>query len=102
MANWQGGRGQPSGGPRPQRTGLQAFLYWGVVVGIWGLIALVAIFAVFATNLPDTSKIFDVTRQPSISYLDRSGGLIAVRGSQLTPPVNLDELPPYVPAAFIS
>ena len=102
MANWQGGRGQPSGGPRPQRTGLQAALYWGVVVGIWGLIALVAIFAAFATNLPDTSKIFDVTRQPSISYLDRSGGLIAVRGSQLTPPVNLDELPKYVPAAFIS
>jgi penicillin-binding protein 1A len=72
------------------------------VLAVWGLIAVVAFVAVFATNLPDTSKIFDVTRQPSISYLDRSGGLIAVRGSQLTPPVNLDELPPYVPAAFIS
>jgi penicillin-binding protein 1A len=72
------------------------------VLGVWALIAVVAFVAVFATNLPDTSKIFDVKRQPSISYLDRSGGLIAVRGSQLTPPVNLDELPPYVPAAFVS
>jgi len=104
MAN---GRGRGPGGanagaPGPRRTGWQAFFYWSAVLGVWGLIAAIAFLAVFATNLPDTSKIFDVTRQPSISYLDRSGGLIAVRGSQLTPPVNLDELPPYVPAAFVS
>jgi len=96
MANGQGR------GPGPRRSGWQAFFYWGTVLGVWGLIAVIAFLAVFATNLPDTSKIFDVTRQPSISYLDRSGGLIAVRGSQLTPPVNLDELPAYVPAAFVS
>ena len=94
MANGQG-RG-------PRRSGWGAVFYWGAVLSVWGLIAVIAFLAVFATNLPDTSKIFDVTRQPSISYLDRSGGLIAVRGSQLTPPVNLDELPPYVPAAFVS
>jgi penicillin-binding protein 1A len=104
MANGQGRGPSRSGGrgPAPRRSGWGAFFYWGAVLGVWGLIALVAFIAVFATNLPDTSKIFDVTRQPSISYLDRSGGLIAVRGSQLTPPVNLDELPPYVPAAFVS
>jgi len=105
MANGRGrapgGAGSgASGGPR--RTGWPAFFYWSAVLGVWSLIAVIAFLAVFATNLPDTSKIFDVTRQPSISYLDRSGGLIAVRGSQLTPPVNLDELPPYVPAAFVS
>ena len=93
-----GGRGAPTAGRAP----LQALLYWSAVVGVWGLIALVAFFAVFATDLPDTSKMFDVKRQASISYLDRSGGLIAVRGSQFAPPVNLDELPPYVPAAFVA
>jgi len=116
MANGQGGGssrsgGQSAGGPRgsgsggggrTQRTPLQAAIYWGLVVGVWGLIAIVAFFAVFATNLPDTSKMFDVTRQPSITYLDRSGGSIGVRGSQFSPPVNLDELPPYVPAAFVA
>jgi penicillin-binding protein 1A len=40
--------------------------------------------------------------QPSITYLDRSGALIAVRGSQYAPPVDLDELPDYVPKAFIA
>jgi penicillin-binding protein 1A len=84
------------------RTPLQAFLYWGAVAGVWGLIFLVAFFAVFATDLPDVSKLNSVTRQPSISYLDRSGALIAVRGSQYAPPVDLDKLPDYVPKAFIA
>jgi penicillin-binding protein 1A len=107
MANGQGrapgqASGGSGGGARPRRSLLQALIYWTLVVGVWALIALIAVFAVFATDLPDTSKIFDVTRQPSISYLDRSGGQIAVRGSQFSPPVNLDELPPYVPAAFVA
>ena len=88
--------------PRQRRNLLQATFYWGAVAGVWGLIILAALFAVFATDLPDTSKIFDATRQPSISYLDRSGALLAVRGSQLAPPVDLDALPKYVPEAFIA
>jgi len=89
-------------GSRPRRSPFQATIYWSAVLGVWGLIFLVAFLAMFATDLPDTSKIFDVKRQPSISYLDRSGGLVAVRGTQYAPPVNLNELPAYVPAAFIA
>ena len=85
-----------------RRTPLQAFLYWGAVLGVWALIAVGGFLAVFATNLPDTSKMFDVQRQPSISYLDRSGVLVSVRGSQFSPPVDLDQLPSYVPAAFVA
>src|SRR5580700_1607882 len=90
------------GAPRPRRTPMQAVVYWSLVLGVWGLIFLVAFLAVFATGLPDTSTLNNVQRQPSISYLDRSGALVAVRGSQESPPVNLDQLPPYVPAAFIA
>jgi len=88
--------------PKPKRTLFQSLVYWGMVVGVWALIFIVAFFAVFATDLPDTSKLYDVKRQPSISYLDRSGALVAVRGSQYAPPVDLAKLPPYVPAAFIA
>ena len=91
-----------AGPPRPGRSPLQAMLYWILVLGVWGLIFVVAFFAVFSVDLPDTSKLYDVKRQPSISYLDRSGGLIAVRGSQFAPPVDLDKLPPYVPKAFVA
>src|SRR5580704_13607507 len=90
------------GAPRPQRTRTQAALYWSMVVGVWGLIFLVAFLAVFATDLPDTSTLYNVQRQPSISYLDRSGVLVAVRGSEESPPVDIDKLPKYVPAAFVS
>jgi penicillin-binding protein 1A len=88
--------------PRPKRSPLQALIYWVLVLGVWGLIFLVAFFAVFAVDLPDTSKLYDVKRQPSVSYLDRSGALLAVRGSQYAPPIDLDRLPPYVPKAFIA
>jgi penicillin-binding protein 1A len=59
MANAQspgpGGRGPRA--PRPGRSPLQAFLYWTMVLGVWGLIFVVAFFAVFAVDLPHTSKL---------------------------------------------
>src|SRR6201995_5403171 len=111
-----GGGGTPPGGapppgaptpappraPKARRTPLQAFLYWSAVAAVWLVIFTAAFLAVFAYGLPDTSKLYQVQRQPSISYLDRSGGLVAVRGSQFAPPVNIDQLPPYVPAAFVA
>ncbi|WP_337185575.1 penicillin-binding protein 1A [Phenylobacterium sp.] len=89
-------------GDRPRRSFLQRLAYWTLVLGVWGVIFLVAFFAVFAVDLPDTSKLFEVKRQPSVSYLDRSGALIAVRGSQYAPPVDLDKLPEHVPEAFVA
>lgn len=93
---------QPTGRGRPPRSFLQSLIYWILVLGVWGMIFLVAFFAVFAVDLPDTSSLYDVKRKPSVSYLDRSGGLLAVRGSQAAAPVDLDRLPPYVPKAFIA
>jgi penicillin-binding protein 1A len=104
MANAQspGSGGREPREPRGRRSPLRAALYWAMVLGVWALIFVVAFFAVFSVDLPDTSKLYDVKRQPSVSYLDRSGALIAVRGSQYAPPVDLDKLPPYVPKAFIA
>ena len=92
----------PSGRARAPRSPLQALVYWLAVLGVWGLSFLGGFFAIFAIDLPDTSQLNRVTRQPSISYLDRSGGLVGVRGSQFAPPVDLDSLPKYVPAAFVA
>jgi penicillin-binding protein 1A len=95
----------PSGDPhrdRRRRGPLQALVYWGVVAGVWALIFVVGFFAVFSTDLPDTSQLDKIKRAPSITYVDRSGAVIGVRGSLNTPPVDLDSLPPYVPAAFVA
>ena len=102
---WRGPRpfGPRGGGSsRPPRTLLQSIVYWTAVGGIWLAIALVAVIAVFSRGLPDTSKLYDIKRQPSITYLDRSGAVLAIRGSQYAPPVDVDSLPPYVPAAFVA
>ena len=105
----QGGRGggpgflRPRGaGAGPPRTLLQSILYWTAVSAIWAVILAVAFVAVLAHGLPDTSKLYQIKRQPSITYLDRSGALLAVRGSQYAPPVDLESLPPYVPAAVVA
>jgi penicillin-binding protein 1A len=92
----------PSGPPRRRRTPLGALTYWTLVIGVWAAIFIVAFLAVFATDLPDTSTLNQVQHQPSISYLDRSGALVAVRGSEQSTAVNVDALPPYVPAAFVA
>jgi len=97
------GRGGGGGGqPKAARTPVQRLIYWGSVLAVWGAIFLVVFFAVFARDLPDTSTLYNVDRQPSITYLDRNGALIAVRGTQQAPPADLDALPDYVPAAFIA
>lgn len=94
------------GGDRGSSGGRRATLgrlgYWAAVVGVWGLIFLVVFFAVFARGLPDTSSLEAIERVPSLTYLDRNGALIAGRGSQHAPPVDVDSLPDYVPAAFIA
>ena len=99
-----GGRSGGAGGPapRPARTRMQQIVYWGSVLAVWGLIFAVVFLAVFARGLPDTSSLYNVERQPSITYLDRNGALIATRGTQMAPPADLDALPDYVPAAFIA
>tara|TARA_R110000868_G_scaffold122552_2_gene324833 strand:+ start:18789 stop:20894 length:2106 start_codon:yes stop_codon:yes gene_type:complete len=92
----------PGKGGGAARTPLQRLLYWGMVLAIWGAIFLLVFFAVFARDLPDTSTLYEIDRQPSITYLDRNGALIAVRGTQQAPPADLEALPDYVPAAFIA
>ncbi|ESQ80801.1 transglycosylase domain-containing protein [Asticcacaulis sp. YBE204] len=85
-----------------KRPPVKALIYWTTVICVWALIFVVGFIAVFAIDLPDTSSLYKTDRTPSITYLDRSGALIAVRGSQFAPPVKIDDLPDYVPAAFIA
>ena len=53
-------------------------------------------------SAPDLPRLPPVTREAQITYVDRAGAVIGVRGGQFAPPVNLDRLPAYVPAAFVS
>jgi penicillin-binding protein 1A len=64
---------------------------------------LSAVLALSLTSaLPEMPKLPAITRAPQITYLDRSGAVIGVRGGQAPPAVDLAKLPPYVPAAFVA
>lgn len=91
-----------SGGGGKKRPPVQAIAYWAAVVSVWLVIFGIVFIAVCSIDLPSTSSLDQVERRPSVTYLDRSGALLAVRGSQVAPPVEIDELPAYVPAAFIA
>jgi penicillin-binding protein 1A len=88
--------------PRKKKNPFQAIAYWGLIVSIWAVIFGVVFIIVYSFDLPDTSSLDKPERLPSVTYLDRSGALLAVRGSQTTQAIKIEDLPSYVPAAFIA
>jgi penicillin-binding protein 1A len=50
----------------------------------------------------DIPQLPEIKRTPQITYVDRAGVVLGVRGGQAAPPVDMARLPPYVPAAFVS
>ena len=65
---------------------------------------IAAALAALSLNLPapELPDLPPIRRDPQITYLDRSGAVLGVRGGRYAPPVNLARLPPYVPAAFVA
>ena len=63
-----------------------------------GLIAAVSILG----QGPELPSLPPIRRDPQVTYVDRHGAVIGVRGGRYAPPVNVDRLPAYVPAAFVA
>jgi penicillin-binding protein 1A len=53
-------------------------------------------------STPELPRLPPIRRDPQVTYLDRSGAVIGVRGGRFAPPVDVDRLPAYVPAAFVA
>jgi penicillin-binding protein 1A len=54
------------------------------------------------SQAPSLPRLPDIKRDPQITYVDRSGAVLGVRGGRFAPPVDLAKLPAYVPAAFVA
>ncbi len=50
----------------------------------------------------DLPSLPPIRRDPQVTYLDRTGAVLGVRGGRYPPPVDIDTLPRYVPAAFVA
>ncbi|HEY2050657.1 MAG TPA: PBP1A family penicillin-binding protein [Caulobacteraceae bacterium] len=62
---------------------------------------LIAVASILGAG-PDIPRLPPIRRDPQITYLDRSGAVIGVRGGRYGPPADIDRLPAYVPAAFVA
>ena len=86
----------------PRRSVLRALLYWPLVFGIWGLVALAVVVGWNASQLPPIDQLAVPKRPPNIAILADDGSLIANRGDTGGPAVRLIDLPPYLPKAFVA
>ncbi len=85
-----------------RRTLLGRALYWTVVLGVWGMVALGVLVAYDASQLPPIDQLAVPKRPPNIAILADDGSLIANRGDTGGAAVRLIDLPPYLPKAFVA
>jgi len=86
----------------PKRSLIGRAIYWGLVFGLWGLIALGGLVAFHASKLPPIDQLAVPKRPPNIAILGSDGSLLANRGETGGREVALNELPRYLPQAFIA
>ena len=91
---------KPGGGPQWRRLAKTLLLY-GLSAVVWVGIAGGLAVTFFAIHLPAIDEAV-LTRRPNIVLVDEDQVEIASVGDIYRGVVNLDELPKYVPAAFIS
>ena len=64
--------------------------------------AAVALALSFGQITPQLPVLPPITREAQVTYVDRSGAVLGVRGGRYAPAVDISKLPAYVPAAFVA
>ncbi len=73
-----------------------------VTLAIWAAIAVGAVVAYYAYDLPDLQTLTATVRKPSITLLSADGETIAAYGDVYGEPVTLADIPPTIPEAVIA
>ncbi len=79
-----------------------SLLKWTAVLAIWGFFIGLCFIGWLAYDLPDLSRLTNAARRPSITLVTTDGQILASYGDLYGKPVNLDELPPYLPDALLA
>jgi penicillin-binding protein 1A len=86
----------------PRRSAFGRLVYWGTVLGLWAVIALVGVIVWVGAHLPPIQSLEIPKRPPTIQIVGLDGTLLATRGEQAGTNVALKDLPPYLPNAFVA
>jgi penicillin-binding protein 1A len=99
-------RASRAGGKRKSRgrvrNGLGRLIYWGAVLGLWAVIAVVGVVIWVGAHLPAIQSLEIPKRPPTIQITGLDGSVLATRGEMAGANVSLKDLPPYLPKAFIA
>ena len=91
----------PTAKPK-RRSWLRSFVKWGILLAIWGALALAVMVLWFARDLPRPESALDAIRRPSLTLQDRSGQIFATFGDVVGDSLRLPDMPPALPAALVA
>jgi penicillin-binding protein 1A len=87
----------------PKRRGFIArTFYWSGVLAIWAIIAVGGVVGWYAAHLPPIHSLEIPKRPPNITLVGTDGSIIANRGETGGAAVDLGDLPPFLPRAFVA
>lgn len=81
---------------------------WSAVASVAAGVVLVAVVSVWVwiywglPRVPDADALWALNRQPSVMFVDREGEILGVRGPYYARRARLNEIPDYVPQAFLA
>lgn len=93
---------RPAPMPPPRRSWGRRLLIWLAAGAVWGFVAVGAVVAFYALQLPSIGALMDETRRPGITLLARDGSLLATGGEFYATPRAVRELPPHVWQAVVA
>ncbi|HEY7844045.1 MAG TPA: penicillin-binding protein 1A [Bradyrhizobium sp.] len=86
----------------PSRLSFGRLVYWGAVLSLWAVIAVVGAVVWAGAHLPPIQSLEIPKRPPTIEIVGTDGSVLAQRGEMAGANVSLRDLPPYLPKAFIA
>ncbi|MFG1397680.1 transglycosylase domain-containing protein [Roseixanthobacter pseudopolyaromaticivorans] len=98
-------RGATRGTARKRRRGffsLFGLIKWGLILGLWAVLAVAGVVAYEASKLPSMQTLMVPKRPPTVMIQAADGKPLATRGDMGGAAVPLKELPAYLPKAFIA
>src|SRR3954462_3559869 len=81
---------------------LGRLVYWGAVLSLWGMIAVIGVVVWVGAHLPPIQSLEIPKRPPTIQIVGMDGSMLAQRGEMAGANVSLKDLPQYLPKAFIA
>jgi penicillin-binding protein 1A len=77
-------------------------VYWGTVLCLWAVIAVVGMVVWITAHLPPIQSLEIPKRPPTIQIVGLNGRMLATRGDMGGAAIPLNEMPSYLPKAFVA